>query len=145
MEAKGDDPGPATPTAASLLALVRDAATTDELTARLASLAAAVAGFQITVAKAEVLAAAKAKRAALGAGGWTKECAVALKGVLQAFGKGVSSVTSNAELVVGSIVIIRKPYVGSVAANRAVGGRHPLVCCVCPLLRPLLCVLCILL
>ena len=98
MEAKGDDPDPVTPTAASLLALVRDAATTDELTTRLASLAAAIAGFQITVAKAEVLAAAKAKRAALGAGGWTKECAVALKGVLQAFGKGVSSVTAVAEL-----------------------------------------------
>jgi hypothetical protein len=59
MEAKGDDPDPATPTAASLLALVRDAATTDELTTHLASLAAAIAGFQITVAKAEVLAAAK--------------------------------------------------------------------------------------
>jgi hypothetical protein len=101
MEAKGDDPDPATPTTASLLTLVRDAATTDELTTRLASLAAAIAGFQITVAKAEVLAAAKAKRAALGAGGWTKECAVALKGVLQAFGKGISSVTAVAELGTG--------------------------------------------
>ena len=104
---------PKPPAAASLLALIRDAATTDELRARLAALAAGVASLELTITKAEVLAAAKAKRAALGpGGGWTKDCALALKAVLMAFG-GASGVAALPPFAVGLVVRAGHPGNGS--------------------------------
>ena len=63
------------------------AAAPDELSllALLSSLAEAIAARTLTITKAAVLTAAKKKRLALGAGGWTKAHAVGLKGVLHAF------------------------------------------------------------
>ena len=102
---------------APLLSALRDASSTEQVSAALTTLAGAVVARSITVTKAELLVAAKAARAGLAAGGgegglWTKDCAIALKAVLQAFGKS-GGIEARAQLEVGSIVAVSKPLIGS--------------------------------
>ena len=133
-DSKGDDAAssPSPPTAPSdpapLLSALRDASSTEQVSAALAALAGAVVARSITVTKAEILVAAKAARAGLAAAGgggglWTKDCAVALKAVLQAFGKS-GGIVAVPELQVGQVVVVPKPgsdVVPNVARVVAVG------------------------
>jgi hypothetical protein len=110
---------PTAATAASLLALVRDASDAAILLPRFSTLAAAIATGEVAITKAEVLAAAKAKRGALG-GGWTKECALGFKAVLKAFG-GAAGVFA---LAVGEVVVAAKPLVGHLKLSRVLELRQ---------------------
>jgi hypothetical protein len=113
---------------APLLSALRDASSTEQVSAALTTLAGAVVARSITVTKAELLVAAKAARSGLAAGGgegglWTKDCAVALKAVLQAFGKS-GGIEAVPELQVGQAVVVPKPgsdVVPNVARVVAVG------------------------
>ena len=104
---------PTAATASDLLARVAAASDAAALLPHFSALAAAIATGDVAITKAEVLAAAKAKRGALG-GGWTKECALGFKAVLKAFG-GAAGVFA---LAVGEVVVAAKPLVGHLKLSR---------------------------